>query len=94
MKRLIGQVKRALLGVFAAVLLLYVGDAVSVRLRRPASIDSIPVQPYYSIPQKDGKMEFILADPDTRTCAHSLFPQLGYNPCWYVSRHLQLQINE
>jgi hypothetical protein len=94
MQQLLAQLRRALLGIAAAVLLVYVGDAVVLRMRMPAGLDSIPVHPYYAIPQKDGKTEFVLADPDTRTCARSLFPQLGYSPCWYVRRHLQVQINE
>jgi hypothetical protein len=94
MQQLMRTVSRAVAGLVAAVLLLYVGDAVVLRMRMPAGLDTIPVQPYYAIPQKDGKTEFVLADPATRTCTRSLFPQLGYNPCWYVRRHLQLQINE
>jgi hypothetical protein len=94
MQQMLRQVWRGLVGFLAAVLLVYVGDSAVLRIRIPAGLESIPVQPYYAIPQKDGKTEFVLADPDTRTCADSLFPQLGYSPCWYVRRHLQVQINE
>ncbi len=94
MRELLGRIRRALLGLLAAALLLYVGDAVVLRQRLPGGLESIPVQPYYAIPQKNGKTEFMLAPPDTRTCANALFPQLGSNPCWYVRRHLQVRINE
>jgi hypothetical protein len=94
MPQLIKHFKRAILGLFGLALLLYAGDAISLRMRLPAGLDSVPVQPYYAIPQKDGKTEFVLADPETLTCAHSLFPQLGYKPCWYVSRHRQVRMDE
>ena len=94
MRELPRRVRQAVLGTAMAALLLYAGDAVVLRNRMPAGLDTIPVQPYYAIPQKDGKTEFVLADPDTRTCTRSLFPQFGYKPCWYVRRHLQVRINE
>ncbi len=39
---------------------------------------------YYGTPLKDGKMEIFTDQPQTETCAHSLFPHGGYRPCWYA----------
>jgi hypothetical protein len=27
------------------------------------------------------------------TCVHSLFPHMGYQPCWYLSRHSEQRTN-
>jgi hypothetical protein len=36
---------------------------------------------------KGGKIQYEPGPQETDTCVHSLFPQNGYYPCWYVSRH-------
>jgi hypothetical protein len=81
---------RALLILLALVLLVYGGDYISIRFRIPgqrAQFGSVHLQPYLAVPQKSGKTEFILDTPVDQTCVYSLFPQLGYQPCWYLSRH-------
>jgi hypothetical protein len=45
------------------------------------------------VQQKDGKTEYEEGDPETQTCVNSLFPHLGYSPCWYLRRHKLLQVN-
>jgi hypothetical protein len=45
------------------------------------------VTSYYGTALKDGKMEIFTDQPQTETCAHSLFPHAGYRPCWYASRN-------
>jgi hypothetical protein len=77
-------------------ILLYAGDYLSVRYRFPGNrpaFGSVRVHPYYAIPQKDGKTEIVLQDPERRTCVHSLFPHLGAKPCWYVKRHTHERID-
>ena len=44
------------------------------------------VTSYYGTALKDGKMEIFTDQPQTETCAHSLFPHSGYRPCWYASK--------
>jgi len=71
---------------------LYVGDYLSVRYRIPKSRDplgSVDIKVYYAVGLKGNKVEYMPGDPETQTCVHSLFPHLGYQPCWYVSRHRQ-----
>jgi hypothetical protein len=88
--------RRIALTVMALIGLLYAGDYASVRFRIPKRRDPfgvVQVQPYYAVSQKNGKPEFYFLDPQNQTCVHSLFPHLGYNPCWYVSRHARQRID-
>ena len=41
----------------------------------------------YAVGLKNHKVEYMRSEPQTQTCAHTLFPQLGYQPCWYLQRH-------
>jgi hypothetical protein len=69
---------------------LYGGDYLSARYRIPGNrqtLGSVEVQTFYAVRQKDGRIEYVVGDSDTQTCVRSLFPQLGYTPCWYLSRH-------
>jgi hypothetical protein len=82
--------------VLLLLVLLYAGDYVSVRYgipnhRNPFGV--IRVDQYYAVPLKNGRIEYMLADPIDQTCVNSLFPHLGYVPCWYLSRHRQKRID-
>lgn len=55
-------------------------------------LDTVQVQRTYEIPHKDGRAEFAFAEPQTVTCVRSIFPHLGYSPCWYLKRHSQQMI--
>lgn len=82
--------KTALIVVVVSLALLYAGDYASVRYRIPRGRDplgTVEVQPYYAVPLKGGKTEFMFLKPENQVCVHSLFPHLGHNPCWYVRRH-------
>ncbi|HEY2013436.1 MAG TPA: hypothetical protein VGH38_08040, partial [Bryobacteraceae bacterium] len=48
---------------------------------------AVDVAVYYAVGLKGHKVEYTRADPETETCSQSLFPQMGYRPCWYVKRH-------
>lgn len=81
---------RPLLSLGLAFVLLYAGDYVSARFRIPANrqtLDTVQVQIMWAVKQKDGRIEYSLGDTDNETCIRSLFPQLGYTPCWYLSKH-------
>ena len=84
--------KAAIIVVLLICALLYSGDYAAVRLRR-APTGTVQVQPYYSVPLKDGKTEFMLLDPETQTCVKSLLPHFGYSPCWYLDGRKQQRIN-
>ena len=82
--------------VLALLALLYAGDYAAVRFRIPGSRDPygvVKVRPYLVVPQKSGKSEFYFQDPRNQTCVNSLFPHLGYPPCWYLRRHAKQRID-
>lgn len=80
-----------LAGTLAAASLLYAGDYLYVVHERNhpetgGAVGTVKIQPMYAVPQKDGKAELYLGDPETDTCVHSIFPHFGYAPCWYLNR--------
>jgi hypothetical protein len=75
--------------VAVSLALLYLGDYLSIRFRKGEPLTSVQIEVYYAVKLKGQKTEFMRADPETETCVHSLFPQIGYRPCWYVTRHMQ-----
>jgi hypothetical protein len=80
----------------ALVLVLYLGDYISIAYRIPRNREqfgTVEVQKLLAIPQKDRKTEYIANPPEPQPCAHSIFPQLGLPPCWYEARHAVQQIN-
>jgi len=89
-------VRKLLLVAVAIVAITYGGDYVSVRYRIPGNRDplaEVTVQRSYSVMKKDGKPDFYFDPPQNQTCVRSLFPHLGYEPCWYLRRHRTQQIN-
>ena len=74
----------------------FLGDYLAVRFpgsRNP--FGSVDVQPYYAIHLKNKKTEFDFdVPPQTNVCVRSLFPHLGYPPCWYASRKTSQRIDE
>ena len=85
---------------FAAVVLtlgvVYATDYLVLRYRiarNEAPFGTVTVRPYYAVPQKDHKTEFLFGDPQDETCVSSLFPQMGDSPCWYLRRHTDKRID-
>jgi hypothetical protein len=72
--------------------LLYAGDSLLFRYRR-AQFGTVTVTPYYAVPRKDHKIEYMFDDPRDETCVNSLFPRQGDGPCWYLSRHKERRID-
>lgn len=87
--------KRVILGIFGVLALIYLGDYASVRLRIPGRnpFGSVTVTISYSVMKKDGKPDYYFQPPQVETCVRSIFPHLGYAPCWYLKRHTNQQIN-
>lgn len=88
--------KRILMIAVLLLLMVYAGDYLSVRYRIPASrqpFASVTVQRSYSVMKKDGKPDYYFDPPQAQPCVRSLFPHLGYTPCWYLNRHKVQQIN-
>jgi hypothetical protein len=74
------------------VIVLYFGDYVVVRLRGEP-LETVQINKFYAVPQKDGKTSYEPGEPETETCVDSIFPHLGYSPCWYLKRHKTQQVN-
>ena len=87
---LVGKILRVARFALLALVLLYAGDYVSARFRLPSgrqTLGSVDVQLMWAIKQKNGRIDYELGDTETRPCLYSLFPHLGYAPCWYLTRH-------
>jgi len=81
--------KRLLFITVLSLLVLYIGDDLSVRYKIPRGRQQfgvVRVRRYYAVGLKSRKTEFMFLEPKNQTCVHSLFPHFGYSPCWYLSR--------
>lgn len=81
---------RGAIGLLAAALLAYVLDAIQVRVLLATggpkkAYDTVTV--LYAAGLKGNKYEIYTDQPDIETCARTLFPQMGYSPCWYLRKH-------
>ena len=88
--------RRILTVAVLSLLILYVGDYLSLRYQIPkgrAQFGEVKVQRYYAVGLKSGKTEFMFLGPKNQTCVHSLFPHLGDSPCWYLRRKSVQRIN-
>jgi hypothetical protein len=93
MKRIVLRATIVLLTVLGIV---YVVDYCVVRYRIPRGrypFAQVVVQPFYAIHQKNGKIDYETADPENDQCVRSIFPHMGYAPCWYLSRHTEKHID-
>lgn len=91
MKRAAIYAKRTLVFVLALLGASYAGDYIWLRYRMNetsagTALGAVEVRRYWEIPNKNGKFEYSFDPPFMQTCVHSLFPHLGYSPCWYVNR--------
>ena len=78
--------------VLAALVLLYAGDFVVAHARRDAT-GQIVVHQFYAVRLKGKKVEYMPLEDANETCSRSIFPQMGYRPCWWVSGHRTRQID-
>jgi hypothetical protein len=100
MNRVVEIVKWSVVGVALAVAAVYAGDYLVVRYHMAsgntgAAFGSVVMNRLYAIPLKNGKTEYELdaQQPQvTVQCVHSLFPHMGYSPCWYLQRNSQTPI--
>jgi hypothetical protein len=92
--------KRVMIGLIVAVGLFYGTDYLYLRFRmlhpKPADpFESLKSLRVLAIPEKNGKTEYqvdALNPEQTVTCVHSLFPHMGYSPCWYVKPRINQPI--
>lgn len=73
-----------------AALAAYVIDGIQAGIRLKTggpskAYDTVTV--FYAASLKGGKYQVYTDRPDRETCSRSLFPQMGYTPCWYLRQH-------
>lgn len=84
------------LALISLICLSYLTDLLVLRWRfntKHDPIQTIIIKPYFAVPRKDHKTEFMADDPKPETCVNSLFPHSGASPCWYLSRHRDRRID-
>jgi hypothetical protein len=84
------RIRRAGQFTLLALAVLYAGDYLSARYRLPGNrqtLGSVEVQTLWAIRQKDGRIAYAPGDSGPQPCLRSLFPHLGYTPCWYLRGH-------
>jgi hypothetical protein len=82
--------------VLALAVLAYVIDYAVFRYRVASSRNpygQVTINSYDAVGEKSGKTEFIFNPPENQTCVHALFPQAGYEPCWYLQSHSEPRTN-
>jgi hypothetical protein len=91
---------RVILGIVLVFCLAYLGDYGVLRVRIWRNMQpygTVTVQILYAISEKGppntNRTEYSSAPAEDQTCVNSLFPHLGYTPCWYLRRHAQKQVN-
>jgi hypothetical protein len=91
------SMKRILFIFVSALILIYLGDFVSVRYGIPGNrppYGSVTVTQTYAVPEKDPKKEdYFFQPPVAKTCVNSLLPHFGYPPCWYLARHAKQRVD-
>jgi hypothetical protein len=84
--------KRALVGLVLGLIVTFICDYIYFRFRmlhpQPANpVETFTAPRLYAIAVKGGKVDYELDEQSpqqTWACSHSLFPQAGYSPCWYI----------
>jgi hypothetical protein len=87
---------RAAIGIIIVLVVVYVVDYAWLRVRVARGLeafDTLQVETVDQVPQKGNKAEYIPEAPQNQTCVRSMFPHLGDQPCWYLRRHTQQQVN-
>jgi hypothetical protein len=82
-------VKRIVVIAVVTLGLFYIGDYLWVwyRAHHPSAGEALgSVDVYYETPLKNGKSEIFFGQAEKQTCVRSVFPQMGYTPCWIASR--------
>jgi len=89
--------QKAALGLIALVLVTYVVDYAQLRYRvwrNTNAFGTVQVEKYYAVHEKNNKTEYMFPhDAQSQDCVHSLFPHMGYSPCWYLNRNREQRID-
>jgi hypothetical protein len=83
-------VKKIVLGLAAALVLVYAGDWIAIALRAD-KFATVTVYRVNAMLLKGSKIDFQPDGSDDVRCVRSLFPHYGSRPCWYVRKHTTLE---
>lgn len=75
-----------LLAAAGAAALVYLGDTAAYYLRGQPT-DQVTVSRYLAAPLKGDKTEYYYEGTGPISCSKSIFPQNGWQPCWYLRKH-------
>lgn len=96
-REIVGQfLRRGFVAVGLTAAIVYTADYLLLRYRvaqNRTPFGTVTVRPYYAVPQKDHRTEFLFDDPRDETCVHALFPHLGDSPCWYLTRNKERRVD-
>jgi len=89
--------ERTLVATIIALGTLYLADYATLRYRiarggLAAATGTVTI--LYGTPLKNGQVDIFWDQPATETCVRSIFPHLGYLPCWYARGHATKLITE
>jgi hypothetical protein len=86
MKRMAGK---AVVGLIAALALLYLGDwgVWRVRVARGGGMGTVSVSRIQVASLKGNKEEYYFDGTAAVDCSRSIFPQAGSGACWWLARH-------
>ena len=90
------SVKRGLGIVAAGMILFYIADDASARFGIPGhrpTFSTLSVRRQLDVPQKDRKTEYYFEPPEDQACVNAILPHFGVEPCWYLKRHTNVQVN-
>jgi hypothetical protein len=90
------QLKRLVIALLVLLVVVYAGEDLSVRYRIPKDREpfgAVEVQRYFAVHLKSGKTEINYDKSENEVCTNSIFPHLGFNPCWYVRQHTRKMID-
>jgi hypothetical protein len=84
-----GRLMRGMVAVVGLLALIYIGDwiAIKVRVAHGTAYGSVQVNQFLATPLKGNKVEYDLMGTAQQTCSRSIFPQQGYEACWWLERH-------
>lgn len=84
----------AVLVLVLLLVLLYGADygILRVRIARNSGYDTVTVRQYYAINEKNNRTEYVFGSTQEQPCVNSLFGHEGLQPCWYLRRHSEQQV--
>jgi hypothetical protein len=78
--------KRIAIAVVLIAVLTYAADF-AVLKTRSNQFGSVRLRVMYAVKLKNRQTEYLPEEAQNVSCVNSLFPQIGYAPCWYLTRH-------